>query len=695
VRVIDWDFEQAPFFVEFEYGGVSLDRWLETIGSSAPLDARLALFIEAANAVAAAHGVGVLHKDLKPANLLVYGTPDDWHLRVADFGSSRVFEAGLLDNLGITRLGFTQTQVLSADTGTPLYMAPEVLGGQSPTIKSDVYALGLTLYQLIIGDFRRPLSAGWENDVTDPLLRRDVADAADGDPDKRLDSAAQLAARIRTLAERRQKAALEAAIKDRVAVAERRASLARARRPWVVAAMLLLIAGMTTSLYYARQSRQQTRRALAATNEATVEADKAKVADTKATSINTFLLQNVISASDPMRSGNHAITLQQALDQAEPKIHTSFAKQPDLEIEVRTLLADAYVAHGDWEHVLDQCNKIIALAAVHPNDATYVGQGNKARLRQAEALLFLGRLTEFDRAMAPLLKQVEDGNLTDPDVRYHAYYYAGQRTMMAGDYVRTVQLLQKAHNEVQMLHMPGQPDAEAGAKIQVDSELGQALGLAGRNDESLNLLTNLRKQVAASHGDAFPANLDVRDSLVGTEIAVGHYADAQRDLDSLRQDSNRVLGSDSSLSSHLDYNQGWIFVNQNLYAKAIPFYANAYATQRAQDGGSDPQTVMIGVQYADVTRIAGSMSQAQQVLETMDNDIRPLPGGTRAPLQAQVALVRGCLMVDQGRASQARALAQSLDASTVNSDDSAVKRLKGLRQSDDIQRITCALAMQG
>jgi serine/threonine protein kinase len=76
--------------------------------------------------------------------------------------------------LGITNLGFTQTASLETQplTGTLMYLAPEVLAGQSPSAGADVYALGVMLYQLTIGDFRKPLAPGWESEIKDPLLAR-------------------------------------------------------------------------------------------------------------------------------------------------------------------------------------------------------------------------------------------------------------------------------------------------------------------------------------------------------------------------------------------------------------------------------------------------------------------------------------------------------------------------------------------
>ena len=64
-------------------------------------------------------------------------------------------------------------------------------------MQSDIYALGLVLYQLMVGDLRRPLAPGWEADVDDELLREDIAAATDGTPSRRLASVDELCERLR------------------------------------------------------------------------------------------------------------------------------------------------------------------------------------------------------------------------------------------------------------------------------------------------------------------------------------------------------------------------------------------------------------------------------------------------------------------------------------------------------------------
>src|SRR5882757_11369096 len=130
VRILEWNFETSPFFLESEYAGPNLAEWAEAQGglSKVSLDARLHLLIDVAQALAAAHDIGVLHKDLKPANILVVpGSNGGWQIRVADFGSASLFDPSRLHALGITNLGFTQTAGLGAEamTGTLMYLPPE------------------------------------------------------------------------------------------------------------------------------------------------------------------------------------------------------------------------------------------------------------------------------------------------------------------------------------------------------------------------------------------------------------------------------------------------------------------------------------------------------------------------------------------------------------------------------------------
>ncbi|WP_442683138.1 protein kinase domain-containing protein [Stenotrophomonas sp. JC08] len=393
VRAIDWDFEQAPYFIEFEYGGASLDRWQDAQGQNVaalPLSARLALFCEAADAVAEAHGVGVLHKDLKPANLLLEGEPGTLQVRVTDFGSSRIFEPGLLEGLGITRLGLTQTQALS-DSGTPLYLAPEVVAGQAPTVRSDVYALGVTLYQMVVGDFRRPLAPGWESDIADPLLRQDIADAANGDPGKRLESAALLAARIRDLSGRREKQALEDAVRDRIVQGEEKLKRLRARRPWMIAALMILGSALLLSGILLQRSRT-------AEQQAAEQRDKAQKQAMRAESVVKFLSNDLIGAVSPGGSAfEKDPTIRDLLGKVSTDLGGKFKDDPATQGSVHAALGVSWRTLGDRDK-----GEIHLRQAVQSYEQAF-GDKDETTLRACYELVgMLAYAQKFDEATALL-----------------------------------------------------------------------------------------------------------------------------------------------------------------------------------------------------------------------------------------------------------------------------------------------------
>ena len=254
VRILEWNFEIEPYFLESEYGGPNLAEWAEEQGGLAAitLDRRLHLLAEISRAVSAVHAVGVLHKDLKPANVLVAPLEDGAdQIKVADFGSALLLEPSRLEELGITRQGLTQTAALesSSFSGTLLYLAPEVFSGKAATAQSDVYALGVMLYQMVVGDFRKPLSPGWEEEVADPVLREDIAAAVCGEPSRRLHSSAELVQRLENLEERRAERNRRETERQQQELAERKRTEARVRRPWIAFAFVLVL-GLGASLYF-------------------------------------------------------------------------------------------------------------------------------------------------------------------------------------------------------------------------------------------------------------------------------------------------------------------------------------------------------------------------------------------------------------------------------------------------------------
>ena len=277
VRIFDLRLDEPPYFLESELAtDGNLLQWAEKMGGLAkiPLTERIELVAATATALAAAHSVGVLHKDIKPTNVLIF-TGKDGHARprLVDFGIGTLADSSVLAQHGITGSGFTQASVKHS-SGTPTYSPPEYLAGKAFTVQGDVYSLGVMLYQLVTAQPDAPLAEGWQRDVPDELLREDIALCVDGDPTRRLPSAADLATRLRALDERREKLTTQ-----REAAAVEQARRKRQRQLRFTATTAAIIAAVTVPLaLWALREKGNAEKATgrAITNEALAISEKEK-----------------------------------------------------------------------------------------------------------------------------------------------------------------------------------------------------------------------------------------------------------------------------------------------------------------------------------------------------------------------------------------------------------------------------------
>jgi len=194
-RVYDIGEVDGRHFLSMEFiKGEELSSLLRRIGRL-PQDKAIQLARQICAGLAAAHDAGVLHRDLKPANVMIDG---DGNARILDFGL-----AGLAEEFGDDEMR----------AGTPAYMSPEQIEGQDQTVKSDIFSLGLVLYELFTG--RRAFEATTLNELIrlrrsdatpttptsiikdlDPLVEKVIDRCIQKDPSLRPSSALQVAAAL-------------------------------------------------------------------------------------------------------------------------------------------------------------------------------------------------------------------------------------------------------------------------------------------------------------------------------------------------------------------------------------------------------------------------------------------------------------------------------------------------------------------
>jgi serine/threonine protein kinase len=136
VGLIDYLEEEDALYLIMEYvEGIQLDDYLEALDVDPPLDLALHFFSQILDGMEYAHSSGVIHRDIKPENIIV---TSDHKLKILDFGIAKlVFE----DGNSMTKTG---TQM-----GTVFYMSPEQVQGHKVDIRTDIYSLGVTLYQIL------------------------------------------------------------------------------------------------------------------------------------------------------------------------------------------------------------------------------------------------------------------------------------------------------------------------------------------------------------------------------------------------------------------------------------------------------------------------------------------------------------------------------------------------------------------
>lgn len=401
--------------------------------------ARLALFAKVCDAVEHAHQNGVIHRDLKPGNVLVSdeaaerpaaagklrdeGAASDGAAepqpKILDFGIARATDA----DVRLTTLQTTPGQLL----GTIPYMSPEQAAGNSAALdtRSDVYSLGVMLYELLAGrlpyvlDDRALVDAVRVIQEVEPTristldrtYRGDIdtllAKALEKDKSRRYGSAAELAADVR-----RYLADLPLVARPASALYQLR-KFARRNRILVgatLACVLLLIVGVigtSVGLVSAmranrdlaaalHQTQEQERRARASEARATTELERAR-------QITGLLRWTLRSANPAIAKGRDVSLLRELLENTIARLDSGeVASQPAVAAELRAIVAETYASLGDNAAALRVIEPAIALARAAPPEAA--ADFHRVRILYGGALGNWGRhaeaAAEFEQCVA-------------------------------------------------------------------------------------------------------------------------------------------------------------------------------------------------------------------------------------------------------------------------------------------------------
>ena len=336
---------------------------IHTHCKSLDLTATLQLFVQVVRAVAYAHSRLVIHRDLKPNNVLVTadGTP-----KLLDFGISKLIEGDgpVADETALTRLG-----------GRPLtlsYAAPEQILGQPVTVAADVYALGVMLFELtsgarlyqaatpqlleaeiLHGDLRRPSDVAPDRTRASSLrgdLDAIVLNALKRAPEARYGSAEALADDIERYLTGKPVKAQPDSRGYRLRKFVQRNALAVAAGSAIVAALAI---GLGAALWQANVAGDQARRA---------------------TLIKDFVLA-IIQQADPVASGQTRAADVALLTTAEARVDRELEREPELALQMRRAIGAAYRNRGEFDRASRVLRKGIeqARASLPPDNLELLG----------------------------------------------------------------------------------------------------------------------------------------------------------------------------------------------------------------------------------------------------------------------------------------------------------------------------------
>ncbi len=613
----------CPYFVMEHVPGESLTSFCDRMRLS--VAQRLELFIKICHGVEHAHRKGIMHRDLKPSNVMVAEVDGRPAPKIIDFGIAKALDSPLTDETMLTRYGL----------GTPGYMSPETYQGSDVDTRTDIYALGVMLFELVTGTLPFEihgvnLSVVIRNVITEPAPRpsqhfrsldqpkqdrlanrrrsdcRQLAARIDGDldwitakaleqePDRRYGSATELAADVRRHLEFEPVTARAPSVRYRMGRFVRRNRAIVAAASLAVIALILGTIGTTLGMMRARREAERANQETENTRQALLDAEE----------VTDFLIQ-LFEISDPREAGGESTTARQLLDRGAGRIEESLSDQP---------LRQARVMH--------------AIGVIY----------DQLQAHQEARRLVNGALELRRQELPPDHRDVADSlhRLAVID-RQLAEYIAAEKAAR-----RSLEIRQKAHG-------PDHP--RVGEALR---ELAVTLYLTGRYDQAEPLVRRAleiaRTNLAADH----PAVTDSLETLGNLLKGQGRCAEAISPLSQVLAIREGTLGSADPRLAYALNNLASCYAEERRHEEALPLFERALAIQENTLGPQATPVAVgrtnLGILYRDLGRSEVAESALVRARDDLASGLGP-----EHPLVANAAAELGLLLGQQGRLPEAEA----------------------------------------
>ena len=488
---------EQPYFAMELIAGKPLDEFATGCDEKQKLE----LVARVADAVAHAHQRGVIHRDLKPGNIIVDSSGQP---KVLDFGVARITRGEGEVIVGDASMATATGQVV----GTLAYMSVEQLTGGQVDIRSDVYALGVILYQLLCGRLPHNVSAMPVYEATrtiltnapvrpstiNPLLRGDIETivnkAMARDVAMRYGSALEFAADIRRFLNHEPITARPASATYQLRMFARRNRLLVGAGAAIAAVVVGAAVGMTVLYFQADHQRELAVAAVLAERRAAgLEREARQLAQrevSRTQAVSNFMVRDTFAAANPSQRG-HEVKLVDVLEEAVGHAKETFADEPDIAVLTLNQLTEALTEAARFEAAKAAADEATRLLTVHPGLPVRLLFGSlqcRAALEQ-----YTGDLKATERLWREVLQCVESPEFNQLD-RLNAKADFAECLQRQNKHAQAQEILRAILSDDLLRPGPTLTEVAARAVLTASNSLAGSLMSEKKYDEAVEVLMN-------------------------------------------------------------------------------------------------------------------------------------------------------------------------------------------------------------
>jgi serine/threonine protein kinase len=587
-----------PFFAMEYIEGQGLTRYAEE--RRLGIHERLELMTKVCDAVHHAHQKGVIHRDLKPGNILVNASGQP---KILDFGVARATDSDIKATTLQTAVG----QLV----GTIAYMSPEQVAGDPRALdtRADVYALGVICYELLTGrvpiDVARktlpqaaraiveeePTALRSLNKIFDSDVEAIVAKAIEKSKTRRYQSASDLAEDIRRYLRNQPVSARP------ITTLYQLRKFASRNKPMMLAgaatflALVIGIVGTTSQAIRATREKNRAQEAELIAEQRQHEAERQAAI---AQAVNDFLNRGLLAAASPDREPDRDVTVRQTLDRASKNIEGKFKDEPLVEAAIRSTLGDTYTTLGLYPAASIHFERALALR----REALGEDAPETLTTMNHLATLYIDQ-SRYDEAETMLVKTLE-----------------GRRRLLGEDHVQTLASMnnlamlysrQGRHKEEEALSLQVLENSrriggeENGSALIAMGSLAELYAARGRYEEAEKLFRSAIDGHTRLKGQDHPATLTNMSNLAKMYSAQGRYEEAESLCNSTLEIRRRVLGEDHPKTLTSMEALAVLYWRQNRYEEAEPLFVKILEAKQRILGKEHPNTLVtmnnLAIQY--------------------------------------------------------------------------------------------------